>query len=69
MDDDPGANHIGIQIIILMALTLVNAFFASAEMAMVSVNKTKIRRLADEGKKSAKLVISFLDEPTRFLSS
>lgn len=69
MDDDPGANHIGIQIIILMALTLVNAFFASAEMAMVSVNKTKIRRLADEGKKSAKLVISFLDEPTRFLST
>lgn len=69
MEDDPGANHIGIQIMILVALTLINAFFACAEMAMVSVNKSKIRRLADEGKKSAKLVLKFLDEPTRFLST
>jgi putative hemolysin len=69
MEDDPGANQIGFQIMILVALTLVNAFFACAEMAMVSVNKTKIRRLADEGKKSAKLVVSFLEEPTRFLST
>lgn len=69
MEDDPGANHIGIQIMILVALTLVNAFFACAEMAMVSVNKTKIRKLADEGKMSAKLVLKFLEEPTRFLST
>ncbi len=69
MDDDPGANHIGIQIMILVALTLINAFFACAEMAMVSVNKSKVRKLAEEGKKSAKLVLKFLDEPTRFLST
>ncbi|NLK99196.1 MAG: HlyC/CorC family transporter [Clostridiales bacterium] len=69
MEDDPGANHIGIQIMILVALTLINAFFACAEMAMVSVNKSKVRKLADEGKKSAKLVLKFLDEPTRFLST
>ena len=69
MDDNPDANQIGIQIMILVALTLVNAFFACAEMAMVSVSKSKIRKLADEGKKSAKLVLKFLDEPTRFLST
>jgi putative hemolysin len=38
-------------------------------MAMVSVNKSKVRKLADEGKKSAKLVLKFLDEPTKFLST
>ncbi len=66
---DPDADKIIEQIVILVILTLVNAFFSCAEMAMVSVNKSKIRRLAEEGKKSAKLVHKFLDEPTKFLST
>ena len=57
------------QLIILVLLTMVNAFFACAEMAMVSSNKNKIRRYAEEGKKSAKLVQKFLEEPTKFLST
>ena len=66
MEDDPSANHIGIQIMILVVLTLINAFFACAEMAMVSVNKSKIRKLAGDGKKSAKLVLKFLMNPQDF---
>ncbi len=66
---DPDADHILMQIIILILLTLVNSFFACAEMAMVSVNKNKIKKIAEEGKKSAKLVLQFLDEPTKFLST
>ena len=31
-----------IQIIVLICLTMINAFFAAAEMATVSVNKNKI---------------------------
>jgi putative hemolysin len=69
MDDDPDANRIGLQIMVLVALTLVNAYFACAEMAMVSVNKSKIRKLADDGRKSAKLLLKFLEEPTKFLST
>lgn len=69
MEDDPGATGIGNQILILIILTLINAFFAGAEMAMVSVNKSKIRKLADDGKKSAQLVLEFLEEPTKFLST
>jgi len=68
-DIDPDVNSIASQIIILVLLTLTNAFFACAEMAMVSVNKSKIKRLAEEGKKSAILVQSFLEEPTKFLST
>jgi putative hemolysin len=68
-DADPDADKIVAQIMILAILTLVNAFFACAEMAMVSVNKNKIRRMAEEGKKSAKLVLRFLEEPTKFLST
>lgn len=57
------------QLVILILLTMINAFFACAEMAMVSSNKTKIRRYAEEGRKSAKLVMRFLEEPTKFLST
>jgi putative hemolysin len=62
------SNIIG-QLIILIILTMINAFFSCAEMAMVSSNKSKIRRAAEEGKKSAKLVIKFMEEPTKFLST
>ncbi len=65
----PDAEKIIGQLIILVILTMVNAFFACAEMAMVSSNKSKIRRMAEEGKKSAKLVQKFLEEPTKFLST
>ena len=63
MDPDPGS--IGAQLLLLLCLTAVNAFFACAEMAIVSVNKTKITMLAEEGNKRAKI----LQEPTRFLST
>lgn len=66
---DPDTEKIIGQIIILVLLTMVNAFFACAEMAMVSVNKNKIKRLMEEGKKSARLVHLFLEEPTKFLST
>lgn len=69
LDLDPDAEKIIGQIFVLIILTMVNAFFACAEMAMVSANKSKIRRFAEEGKKSAKLVQKFLEEPTKFLST
>jgi putative hemolysin len=57
------------QILFLIALTLVNAFFASAEMAIVSVNKNKMKMLANEGNKKAKILCKLMDEPTKFLST
>lgn len=69
VEPDPDTNHIFGQIIVLLILTATNAFFSCAEMAMVSSNKTKIRRYAEEGNKNAKLVQKFLEEPTKFLST
>ncbi|MDD3172643.1 MAG: hemolysin family protein [Herbinix sp.] len=69
MKMDPDADKIIGQIVILIALTMVNAFFACAEMAMVSVNKSKMKRFAEEGRNSAKLVLKFSEEPTKFLST
>lgn len=44
MDESDTANIFS-QLLLLIFLTLVNAFFASAEMAAVSVNKNKIKFL------------------------
>lgn len=69
MDPDPDANNILLQILILALLTGINAFFAGAEMALVSVNKSRLAILAEEGNKKAALIIKLLEEPTRFLST
>jgi putative hemolysin len=66
---DPDGDSIIFQIIILIILTLINAFFSCAEMATVSVNKNKIKRLAESGNKKAELVQKLIKEPTRFLST
>ena len=69
MDDIPDTNII-YQLLLLVFLTGVNAFFASAEMAVVSVNKNKIKIMADnEENKNAKLILNLLEEPTKFLST
>ena len=41
--EDSETGNILFQLLLLIFLTLVNAFFASAEMAAVSVNKNKIK--------------------------
>ena len=69
MNSDPGGNAIAMQIFILIFLTLVNAFFAGSEMAIVSVNKNKIHLLAEKGNKRAKLIENLFDDSTKFLST
>ncbi len=69
MESDPGPANIISQLIFIAALTFVNAFFSSAEMAVASVNKTRIKLLAEDGNKRAKLVETLLEEPTKFLST
>ncbi|MDI6829222.1 MAG: hemolysin family protein, partial [Armatimonadota bacterium] len=56
-------------IIFILLLLLFNAFFAMAEIAIVSVRKTRIKQLVDEGVSRAKAVQKLLDDPTRFLAT
>jgi len=67
MDPDP-ANFV-FQIFVIAILTLINAFFSSAEMAIVSVNKNKLKLLVEEGNKNAGLLAKLIKEPTKFLST
>lgn len=61
--------NIIMQILFLVMLTLINAFFSSAEMSIVSVNKNKMKMLANEGNKKAKVLCKLIEEPTKFLST
>ena len=69
MDADPGGNSILFDLLLLLFFTLMNAFFAGAEMAVVSVNKNRIRSLAQEGNKKAKVIEKLFDDSTKFLST
>lgn len=64
MEGSPGSS-----LILILILVVINAFFASAEMAIVSLNKTKISILADEGNKKAILLKGILKDPNNFLST
>ena len=58
-----------LQIVIIIILTGINAFFSSAEMAIVSLNKNKLKRLIEDGNKKAILLDNLLHEPSKFLST
>lgn len=57
------------EILILITLILLNAFFASSEIALISLNDNKIKIMAKEGNKTAKILVSLLSEPSRFLAT
>lgn len=63
---DPSA---AIQIIVLIILLFGSAFFSSAETSLTTVNRIKIRSLAEEGNKRAKMVIKITDDSSRMLSA
>lgn len=69
MDADPAGDSVLFTLLLLFFFTLMNAYFAGAEMAVVSVNKTRIRTMASEGNKKAKLVESLFEDSTKFLST
>lgn len=66
---DGAGGSIILQFLLIAFLTWVNAFFASAEMAMVSANRNKIQSLAEEGDKNAITLQKILSDQTRFLST
>lgn len=57
------------QIILLIVLILINAFFASAEIAFISLNDAKIEKQAKEGNKKTQQIKKMLIEPSKFLAT
>ncbi len=60
---------VAIQIVVLIILLMCSAFFSSAETSLTTVNKIRMRSLAEEGNKTAKLVIRITENPSKMLSA
>ncbi len=57
------------QLIILVILIALNAFFAAAEIAFISLNDAKIEKQAKEGNKRAKQIEKMIKSPSKFLAT
>ena len=55
--------------VILVVLVLLSAFFSSAETAFMTVNRVKMKTLADEGNKRAKMVLGICEDTQKMLSA
>lgn len=62
-------NSIVSLLLIQIILIALNAVFASAELAVLSINEAKINRLAEHGSKKARRLRKLLKEPAKFLST
>ncbi len=63
---DPSA---AIQYIVLVILLLLSAFFSSAETCLTTVNKIRMRSLAEDGNKQAKVVLQITEDMGKLLSA
>ena len=57
------------QLMVLVILIFINAFFAASEMAFISLNDAKIEKQAKEGNKKAKQIEGMLKSPSKFLAT
>lgn len=57
------------QLLLQVILIFLNAFFAATEIAVLSVNKTQLKKKAEKGEKTAKRLLLLLQEPAGFLST
>src|SRR6187399_948707 len=57
-----------LQIVVIVLLTLLEGVFVAAEIALVTMRRSRIDQLVDEGNKSAQRVKSLVARPGRFLA-
>lgn len=69
MNADPDSQSLLAQILLLIVLTMINAFLAASEIAVVSVNRNRIEQKADEGDKKSQKLLNILKDPNNFLST
>jgi CBS domain containing-hemolysin-like protein len=58
-----------IQLLALLALVLLSAFFSSAETALTTVNRIRMQALSEEGDKRAGIVLKTIENSSKMLSA
>ncbi len=63
------AGSLLLQILLLLALIFLNAFFAASEIAIISLNDAKLHKMAEEGHKKAQQVLKLTADSSNFLAT
>ncbi len=61
--------ELAVELMIVVLLLVANGVFAMTEIAVVSANKGRLRRLADDGDERAKAALELAESPNRFLAT
>ncbi len=61
--------RVGVEIVIVLLLTLLNGVFSAAEIAVLSVRKTRLAELVAEGSRGARATQWLREQPERFLAT
>ncbi len=67
--DDSDPNSILFMILLQVALITLNAIFACAEIAVISMNDNKLKKMASDGDKRAHRLMKLTEQPARFLAT
>lgn len=55
--------------VLSLVLILINGFFAAAEIAVITLNDNKIKKMAEDGNKNAARILRLTENSSRFLST
>lgn len=66
---ESSGSNILVQLLVLLLLILLNAFFAASEIAIISLNDTKIKKMAEEGHRQAKKLLKLTKNTSNFLAT
>jgi putative hemolysin len=58
-----------IELLVILLLVLANGIFAMAEIAIISVRKTRLQELVNQGNRNARVALDLANSPNRFLST
>ncbi|WP_395683061.1 hemolysin family protein, partial [Inquilinus sp.] len=58
-----------VELVIVVALILLNAFFAMSELALVSARRARLQGMAEQGHRGAKAALALAADPNRLLST
>jgi putative hemolysin len=56
-------------ILLISIFILINGFFAASEIAVVTIRRTRVKQLVEEGKKNAEILDKLRESPDRFLAT
>jgi putative hemolysin len=60
---------LALELLAVLALVLLNAFFVAAEYGLVTARRTRLRELEEQGSRRARLVLRLVSTPPRFIAA